>query len=357
MTLLDRYTTAVQRGDIQDDAAQRDVLPFLQTIVDAIDKPSMWYRWRRSALKGLYLVGPVGSGKTYLMDLFYQSLSKTGKMRVHFLSWMQQLDQQLRQRQGQANPVQAIAADMAKIYRVICIDEFIVADLAQAMILTELLPILFAARVVLVATSNTKMEDLYLNGVNRDYFLPTIRQMQQQCAECQLNTGIDYRVGRPPEVNAYLYPLSACNQQCFSEQFSMLAHGANPSIDAICIQNRMISVEKVAASIVWFEFAVICNSPRCQFDYIEIAQRYSSVCVANVPILSQLKQTTSVVLFIQFVDILYDRGVRLLISAAVKASDLYIEGPMLSEFARTLSRLEEMQSTDYLARRCNLVND
>ncbi len=357
MRLVESYNAAIKQGDIQDDRVQRQLLNAFQQVTDEIKKVQKWYHFgRRLQVKGLYIVGPVGVGKTYLMDLFYHHLSEPRKKRVHFLLFMQQLDKQLRQLQGQADPILAIAADLAKNCRVLCLDEFIVTDLAQAMMLSELLPALVAQQVVLIATSNTRLADLYLGGVNRDYFLSTIQLLQQQCQEVVVDSSIDYRIGRPPEVSAYLYPLSKVNRQLFARQFKLLAGEQHTQCQELMVQNRPIRVMEVNSAAVWFEFTSICAMPRCQLDYIELAARFPTLCVANIPVLSDMSNTTPVVLFIQLVDVLYDRGIRLMVSAAVKAKDLYVNGPLLTDFSRTLSRLEEMQSTDYLARRCVITS-
>jgi cell division protein ZapE len=353
MRLLDIYNSAIKQGDIQDDSVQRQLLISFQRVADDIKKNKRWYHFgRKMAIKGLYLVGSVGVGKTYLMDLFYHNVPEPRKKRVHFLMFMQELDQQLRELQGQADPILTIAADLAHQYRVLCLDEFIVTDLAQAMMLSELLPALVARQVVLVATSNTRLAALYRGGVNRDYFIPTIQLLQQQCEEVVVNSSVDYRIGRPPEVSAYLYPLSNVNRQLFARQFELLAGEKHTKCQELMVQNRPIRVIEANSAAVWFEFTSICAMPRCQLDYIELAARFPTICVANIPVLSDLPNNTPVVLFIQLVDVLYDRGIRLIVSAAVKATDLYDSGPLLTDFSRTLSRLEEMQSTDYLARRC-----
>jgi cell division protein ZapE len=355
MSLINAYQAALKRGDIQDDPEQRSLLQGLQTVADEIVADQRWYRCLlpKKALKGLYIVGPVGVGKTYMMDLFYHYLPEKRKKRLHFSHFMQQIDHKLRFLQGHRDPLLLIAEDFAKAYRVLCLDEFIVADVAHAMILAELLAALFAHKVVLIATSNTRIDDLYRGGANRERFLPAIALLHQQTEERVLHSSIDYRLGRPLALHAYLYPLNAATHDLLEKQFQMLAVEAEGEGD-IVVQSRSIAVVKVSQAVVWFEFSQICAMPRCQLDYIELADRYHTIFVANIPMLSQQPSNTAVVLLIQMVDVLYDRGVRLIVSAAVKADELYGSGPMLSEFARTLSRLEEMQSSDYLDRHCAL---
>lgn len=355
MSLADAYLAALQRGDIHDDGEQRRLLIPLQQLATALRSRQAWYRvlLPKPSLQGLYITGPVGVGKTYMMDLFYQYLPDTHKLRAHFLHFMQQIDQKLRFLQGQRDPILHIAKELAAQYHVICIDEFMVEDVAYAMILGELLQALFTLGVVIVATSNTKIEDLYRNGMNRERFLPAIALLRQQCTEIDLHSSIDYRLGKPLHLHAYFYPLSSKNEQLLAEQFQALAVSPNEK-QAISIQSRLIEVVQMSQTVVWFEFTVICAMPRCQLDYIELAERYHTIFISNIPKLSDLSTNTAIVLFIQLVDVLYDRGIRLIISAAVPAQELYQVGPFLTEFARTLSRLEEMQSEDYLDRHCSL---
>lgn len=347
------YSAAVQRGDIHDDPEQRRLLASFQSLTNHLKSRQAWYRflWPKKWIKGLYVTGPVGIGKTYMMDLFYQNLPDKHKLRVHFLHFMQQIDQKLRFLQGKTDPVLKVAAELAKQYHVICIDEFIVDDIAHAMIVGELFQALFAMHVVLVATSNTKINDLYRDGLNREAFLPTIALLHQYCDEIDLESSIDYRLGKSLHLHAYIFPLDDKCDQLFLQQFQSLASTSGRS-DPISVQSRFISVVKVSESVVWFEFAMICDMPRCQLDYIELAERYHTIFVSDIPKLGEVSTNTPVVLFIQLVDVLYDRGIRLIISAAVSAQELYQSGPMLPQFARTLSRLEEMQSEDYLNRHC-----
>ncbi|HVT62319.1 MAG TPA: cell division protein ZapE [Legionellaceae bacterium] len=353
MNLEEAYTASVQRGDIQDDAEQRRLLLPLQRIARRLATQQAWYRFLlpKQPLKGLYIVGPVGVGKTFMMDLFYQSLPEQYKIRLHFLQFMQQIDQKLRFLQGHSDPLQKIAADFSKQYHMLCLDEFMVNDVAHAMILAELLAALFARRVIVVATSNTCIDDLYLNGMNRKYFLPAIALLHAHCDELILHSSLDYRLGKPITLHAYIYPLNRDNQKLLEQQFYALSSDVKEGGE-IVVQSRHIPMLRMSSNAIWFEFAILCGVPRSQLDYIELADKFPTIFVSNIPNLSQLPTVTAVVLFIQLVDILYDRGIRLVISAAVPLSDLYSSGPMQNEFVRTLSRLEEMQTDSYLSRHC-----
>lgn len=353
MTLTEAYQLAIQQGEIHADSEQARLIPPLQNIANAVQNQTHWYQqwFSKPKIQGLYITGPVGAGKTYMMDLFYQNLPTQNKLRAHFLSFMQQIDQKLRFLQGQRDPVLQIAKDIARHTRILCIDEFMVEDMAHAMILGELLHALFASQVVLVATSNTKIDDLYQNGLNRERFLPAIALLHHFCDEINLHSAVDYRLGKKIHIHAYLYPLTSLNSELLAEQFQELA-GTVQTEKALLIQQRWIEVVALGQRGVWFDFTTICAMPRCQLDYIELAERYSTVVVSNIPQLTD--SNTGVILFIQLVDVLYDRGIRLLISAAVPVTQLYTAGPFLVTFQRTLSRLEEMQSEDYLNRHCQL---
>lgn len=350
MTLIDVYNGAVKRGEINDDLLQRDVVADLQRLADdlAILVPG-WFFWRRKKpVTGLYLHGPVGVGKTYLMDLFYENVTEPRKARFHFHHFMQQVDAQLRRIQGQKNPIKRIAADLAKSTRLLCLDEFLVHDVADAMILAELLKALFAHDIVLVATANTQPDDLYASGVHRERFLPAIALIKQHCDVILLSEDRDYRLGRTPVLQAWLSPLDSAAHRAMVEQFTTMVINPRDNTE-LTVQNRSIFCVKSSEQAVWFTFNVICNVPRCQLDYLEIAERFDTVFVSDIPVLSA-DDTVRAIMLIHFIDVMYDRGIHLIVSAASVASKLYVSGPMFKSFQRTVSRLEEMQSVDYLRR-------
>lgn len=347
MDLIKAYEAAIARGEIQDDAKQRQVLVAMQRLRDDLNRPKPFWR-RKRELTGIYLYGPVGVGKTYLMDLFYQQVEESKKARFHFHHFMQQVDAQLRQRQGQKDPLRKIAADLSKGIRLLCFDEFLVHDVAYAMILAELLQALVAKGIVFVVTSNVHPDDLYRKGVHRERFLPVIDLMKTRSEVIHLVHQKDYRFDRGLLLQAYLYPLNARTEAILSEQFVSLTQEVYKK-GSLQVQNRDIPFIKCGEQVVWFDFKVICNLPRSHLDYLEIADRFDTVFISGIPALTA-RDTLFAILLIHFIDVLYDRGIKLIVSAEVPLEQLYVEGEMTYEFRRTYSRLQEMQAADYLRR-------
>ncbi|PWY57527.1 cell division protein ZapE [Legionella qingyii] len=350
MNLIMQYEAAIHRGDIDDDPLQRDILTHLESLANNVKKSnsSWFYPLIKPRIKGIYLYGPVGVGKTYLIDLFYDCLEEKKKARFHFHHFMQQIDAQLRRLQGQKNPLRQIAKKLAKTTRVLCFDEFMVHDVAYAMILAELLQSLIAYGVILVISSNIPPDDLYRNGVHRKRFLPAIAAIKEHCEVLHLNEQRDYRVGRAPLLDAYLFPLNEQTTSVMEQQFTFLAREFKEN-GTITIQNREIPYLKLAEQSIWFAFDILCNLPRSQLDYLEIADKFDTIFLSNIPALTA-NHTLQTIMFIHFIDVMYDRGINIIISAEVAVEELYVEGEMQETFKRTLSRLLEMQSVDYLAR-------
>lgn len=351
MILLTQYEAAIQEGSIDNDPVQREVLAHMQRLNDELKEPQpSWFNWRKKKItKGLYLYGPVGVGKTYLVDLFFEYVEEKKKARFHFHHFMQQIDAQLRQLQGQKDPLRQVAKNIAHSTRLLCFDEFLVHDVAYAMILAELLQALHAEGVILVISSNTRPDDLYLNGVQRDRFLPAIAIINNNCDVIYLNKNRDYRMGRLPLLDAYLYPLNEVTAQTMEQQFHLLAKEEISENGYITVQNRDIPYLKSDQKSIWFAFEVVCNLPRSQLDYLEIADKYDNVFVSGIPCLTE-HHTAQTIMFIHLIDVMYDRGINIIISAAVPLEELYVKGEMKETFKRTLSRLTEMQSVDYLGR-------
>lgn len=350
MMLVQHYEAAIQRGEIEDDPEQRQVIVSMQRLADELSRTKRkWFSgFGKTSIQGLYIHGPVGVGKTYLVDMFYHYVDEKKKARFHFHHFMQQIDFKLRKIQGQKDPLKQIAKDLSSSVSLLCFDEFLVHDVAYAMILAELFQALESYGVILVISSNTKPDDLYLNGVQRDRFLPAIDIIKTHCEILTLPEKKDYRLGHQPLLDAYLYPLNAQTEQAMERQFLSLAtdfedHGL------IRIQNRDIPYVKRAQQAIWFQFDVLCNLPRSQLDYLELAELFSHIFVSAIPRLTA-HHTLQTIMFIHFIDVMYDRGINVVISAEVPVEGLYLEGEMKDTFKRTLSRLTEMQSVDYLSR-------
>ena len=300
------------------------------------------------AISGLYFWGGVGRGKTYLVDNFYESLPFADKMRTHFHRFMQRVHAELEHYKGQRNPLQLVAQRFADEARVICFDEFFVKDITDAMILANLLEALFARDVVLVATSNIKPADLYRDGLQRARFLPAIALLERHCEVINVDSGVDYRLRALERAEIFHSPLDEAAERELARSFHEIAGVKGEEGAAIEVNHRVLNTRRLHDDVVWFEFDELCDGPRSQNDYIELAREFHSVLVSNVPRMNggsddQARR------FINMVDEFYDRGVKLLMSAEAPAEQLYAEGRLEFEYQRTLSRLQEMQSREYLA--------
>lgn len=344
--LKQAYESAIQTFDIEDDIHQRQILDRMIHLEEQLLMPGKTFFWRRKpVVKGLYIYGPVGVGKTFLMDLFFENIAIPQKSRYHFHHFMQQMDAELRRLQGRKNPLHLIANELARTTSLLCFDEFLVHDVAEAMILGELLKALLEKNIILIATSNTSPDNLYLNGVHRDRFLPTIAMIKAHCDVLTLQSARDYRLGRALDFKTWFWPQNPENARLMAEQFNHPKEKIEgPGV--ITVQNRAIPFLKRRERAIWFDFKVICNSPRSQLDYLEISNRFDTVFLDNLPLLKE-KDTLYVILLIHMVDVFYDRGIQLIVSAEGPLEALYTEGEMLEEFQRTFSRLKEMQSRDY----------
>jgi cell division protein ZapE len=299
--------------------------------------------------RGLYLWGGVGRGKTWLMDMFFESLPFPQKRRRHFHRFMHDVHTELKGLQNQESPLEAVAERMAGDTRVLCFDEFFVTDIADAMILGGLFEGLFKRGVTLVATSNTPPRDLYKDGLQRQRFLPAIDLIEKHVEVLNVDGTTDYRLRQLTQAGTYLISSAPDTPQRLDALFAELAHYGATTGGAIEIEGRSIPVVRQSSSAVWFNFESICGGPRSQDDYIEIAREYQSVIVSDVPILEPVRENQAR-RFIALVDELYDRNVNLIVSAAASPVDLYRGDRLTFPFERTVSRLIEMQSEDYLAR-------
>jgi cell division protein ZapE len=298
---------------------------------------------------GLYLWGGVGRGKTMLMDLFCESLPAEDRLRMHFHRFMQRVHQQLHELGGVPNPLEIVAQRFAEESRVLCFDEFFVSDIGDAMILGELMQQLFQRGVTLVATSNVEPDRLYENGLQRRRFLPAIELLKQHTRVHEMETEVDYRLRVLERAEIYHSPLDAAAQRGLERSFSALAPETGQQDVVLEIENRPIRACRVADDVAWFEFSELCEGPRSQNDYIELARIFHAVLVSNVRRFSS-RDENAARRFISLVDEFYDHNVKLIISAEVPILQLYAGERLRFEFARTESRLLEMQSHEYLGR-------
>ncbi|HYJ42712.1 MAG TPA: cell division protein ZapE, partial [Steroidobacteraceae bacterium] len=303
----------------------------------------------RAAPKGVYLWGGVGRGKTWLMDLFYSSLTLAAKRRTHFYRFMQEVHADLKRLKGMQSPLDGVADKIAKKARVICFDELFVSDIADAMILAGLFSALVKRGVALVFTSNVRPKDLYKNGLQRDRFVPTIALIEKQCDVVAVDGGVDYRLRQLTAAPIYLPSGDAATQKQLEELFDDLSDDDVESGGTITVHNRKIKVVRESENVIWFDFAALCEGPRSPADYVAIASEYQSVLIANVPVFDDATDNAAR-RFISVIDEFYDRGVNVIVSAAAAPVDLYRGEKLKFEFQRTSSRLVEMQSKEYLAR-------
>ena len=297
--------------------------------------------------RGVYMFGGVGRGKSFLMDCFFDAVPIKRKTRLHFHEFMREVHREMRDMQGTVNPLDVLGKRMAERYKLICFDEFHVADITDAMILHRLLDSLFANGVGFVTTSNFKPDDLYPDGLHRDRILPAIALLNQRLEVINVDNGTDYRRRTLEHVPLYLTPNGAEADASMTDTFNRLAE-AHDEDPALHIENRTIQARRRAGGVVWFDFRALCGGPRSQNDYLEIASQFHTVMLSDVPHMP-VNRASEARRFTWLVDVLYDRRVKLVMSAEVPPEQLYTEGPLAHEFPRTVSRLNEMQSAEFLA--------
>jgi len=356
-----RYQQDLDTGGFQQDEAQQLAVQKLQALYEVLIKrnesrgvfenlASFFSGAKNKPIKGLYFWGGVGRGKTYLMDLFFDALPFEQKLRTHFHRFMRSVHQELTLIKNEKDPLEIIADKFASKYRVICFDEFFVVDITDAMILAGLLDGLFRRGVSLVTTSNIAPDGLYKNGLQRARFLPAIALLNEHCDVVNVDGGIDYRLRALKQSALYYTP----HDQVALEQLdlffrSLLASESHVSEHVgLEVEGRTLMALKKADDIVWFDFYELCDGPRSQNDYIELAREFHAVIVSNVPCFVEGKDDLAR-RFIYLVDEFYDRNVKLILSAEQPFTSLYRSGRLSFEFQRTESRLQEMQSESYLA--------
>lgn len=352
-----RYDAGVARGEITDDPAQRPALGELDRIHAALLAPAgggllgRLLKKTPEPVRGLYYWGEVGRGKTFLVDLFFDGLPIEGKYRTHFHRFMRGVHERLRAHAGQSDPLAKIVREWRgelKL-RVLVLDEFFVTDIGDAMLLARLLERLFAEGVTLVTTSNTAVQNLYRDGLQRDSFLPAIALLQQHCVELRSDGQEDYRLRALTQSPVYRAPLDAQSPGWLEERWKALSGGEPAQAGNIEIESRKIPVRGRGKSIAWFDFTALCEGPRGTSDYIEIAREFNTVLVGGIPHFDRLNEDAAR-RFVNFIDEAYDRQVNLVCTAADAPPLLYTGTRLAGAFERTASRLIEMQSAEYLAR-------
>ncbi len=297
--------------------------------------------------RGVYMYGGVGRGKSFLMDCFFNAVPLKRKVRLHFHEFMREVHRELAGLQGTQNPLDVLGARMSKRYKLICFDEFHVADITDAMILHRLLAALFDNGVGFVTTSNFEPDGLYPNGLHRDRILPAIQLLNERLEVINVDNGTDYRSRTMEQVRLYHTPLGPQADAEMAQVFDQLAAVQDES-SLLRIEAREIRARRRAGGVVWFDFRELCVGPRSQNDYLEIASQFHTVLLSDVPHMP-VSMASPARRFTWLVDVLYDRRVKLILSAAVPPDQLYTEGPLVHEFPRTVSRLNEMQSKEFLA--------
>ena len=298
--------------------------------------------------KGVYFWGGVGRGKSFLMDCFYDSVPYRRKKRIHFHAFMQQIHRDLEQYKGEPDPVVKVAEQISREARLLCFDEFHVSDIADAMILGRLMEGLFKHGVILVMTSNYPPSMLYPNGLHRDSFLPTIALLNKNLDVFEVEAGIDYRLRALEQVEIYHHPADAAAEKKMLDYFRMVAGEEGKKGGSIEVLGRQIDTVRRGHGVIWFDFRTLCGGPRSQNDYLEIARAYHTVLLSHIPKMTQ-HQASEARRFTWLVDVFYDHKVKLIATADCEAELLYTEGTQASEFARTVSRMTEMHSQEYLA--------
>ncbi len=350
---IQRYEAALQSGEFSEDPQQRSAMTYLDNAYQQIlanrakQKGLFSFLKRVEPPKGLYMWGGVGRGKTWMMDMFFESLPHNNKMRQHFHHFMKRVHAELNKLQGQQDPLQKVADIIYNEADVICFDEFFVSNVSDAMILGDLFTMLFKKGITLVATSNIAPDGLYKNGIHRDRFLPAISEVQKNCTVMNIDSGIDYRLRVLQQAELYVSPLTKDNIHWLANRFTALSNNQHISQEPIVVNGREIAIKGRTENTLYVDFRALCMQPRSASDFIEIANQFSTVLVDDVPALNDIISDPTR-RFIYLVDEFYDRRVKLLVRAEQSILALYQGDKLAFEIERTRSRLLEMQSEDYL---------
>lgn len=352
--MLDAYDALlVERGYVADEAQMRAATALQELYANLLS-----FKVKRGSTlkrllnppkppKGVYFWGGVGRGKSFLMDCFYDSVPYRRKKRIHFHAFMQQIHRDLEKYKGEPDPMLRLAEQIAREVRLLCFDEFHVSDIADAMILGRLMDGLFANGVIIVMTSNYPPEKLYPNGLHRESFLPTIALLQKHLDVFEVDAGVDYRLRALEQVEIYHHPVDAAAEKKMLDYFRMVAGEEGKKGGHIEVLGRQVDTIRRSHGVIWFDFRTLCGGPRSQNDYLEIARGYHTVLLSHIPKMTQ-HQASEARRFTWLVDVFYDHRVKLIATADCEPEALYTEGTQSSEFFRTVSRLTEMHSREYL---------
>jgi cell division protein ZapE len=353
MDVREFYANALSERGYESDAAQLLAVDRLQRSYEEW----MAYKAQRSNTlkrlvlrpdvpRGVYMWGGVGRGKSFLMDSFYSVVPLVRKTRLHFHEFMRAVHRELDELKGVSNPLDDVARRIARKYRLICFDEFHVSDIADAMILYNLLKALFDNGVSFIMTSNYDPDLLYPDGLHRDRMLPTIQLLKDRMDIMNIDAGVDYRKRALEQVEIYHAPLNAATDKALRDAYASVAETADED-PRVHIETREIRALRRAGSVIWFDFATLCGGPRSQNDYLEIAGRFKTVVLSGIPRMS-VAMSSEARRFTWLIDVFYDHKVKLIMSAEVEPEALYTEGTLANEFHRTVSRIIEMQSREYM---------
>lgn len=363
---LARYEQALSQGDFKPDDVQREAITRLDAVQRALmarqpEQPAsgkgLFGRLSRlmgkeksetqTPVRGLYMWGGVGRGKTWVMDLFFQSIPGNRKLRLHFHRFMLRVHEELTQLQGQSDPLLIIADRFKAETDILCFDEFFVSDITDAMLLGTLMEALFARGITLVATSNIPPDDLYRNGLQRARFLPAIEQIKQHCDVMNVDAGIDYRLRTLTSAHLWNAPLNEATHAEMERMFKALAGSARDDAPVLEINHRQMATLGVSEGVLAIDFLTLCGEGRSQHDYIELSRRFHSVLLYDVPVMIY-KTEDQARRFLALVDEFYERHVKLVVAAETSLYEIYQGTRLKFEYQRCLSRLQEMQSEEYL---------
>lgn len=356
MNVRDKYQSDIDQQIIQHDAAQAAVIELLadrqEQLTRAPEKSSSFFaRFKKqpnTAVKGLYLWGGVGRGKTYLMDIFFETLAIEQKKRQHFHRFMQMVHEQLKHYRDHQDPLVLVAKEYAKDTRVLCLDEFTVTDITDAMILAKLLDTFFLQGITLITTSNTVPNSLYKDGLQRERFLAAIDLLNTHTEVFHLQSETDYRLRILTHAKTWITPHNPQSQAQMSQYFEKI-RTSDCTETPLTIYQRDIKVIKRTQNLAWFEFEALCDGPRSVADYIELSKLYKTLFINNIPVFDELKNDQAR-RFVELIDECYDRNVSIIATAAMDVREIYQGKRLAAMFERTISRLLEMQSEEYIAR-------